>query len=439
MIILSWNIRGLGSSDKHREVRNIVRRFKCDILIFYETKVESSSHSLLLNIRGGKLTQQETLPSHGALGGILIGWDDRIVTYVDTQVGLFSLSLKFRNILDNFEWWLTGVYGPCTSNLKSAFLDELRQLISSVGSNWMIGGNFRITRFSHEHSTRSGITSSMANFNDFIATAGLIDFSPNNCLYTWSNFQEHAIMVKLDRFLISPSWETQYPRSIYLGKFKAILDHIPICLDIIPPGWGPFPFKFYKSWFLLNGFDNLVKNCISAFVSSANPIDRLSYKLKEVKKTINAWIPNRTRNWSYRLQAIESSLQGNDIQAKSHPISTEVWHRKQELRRERHKVLLEQEVYWKQRSRVQWLKEEDLNTTFFHKVANGRKMFSTISSLLINDIHIDSPSTIRSSIEQYFFSLFNKHRYSLVNFDWDYLILRKFFDPSTLEVLFSEE
>ena len=69
----------------------------------------------------------------------------------------------------------------------------------------MIGGDFSITKFSHEHSNRSGITSSIANFNDFIATTGLTDFSPNNCLYTWSNFQEHAIMVKLDWFLISPS------------------------------------------------------------------------------------------------------------------------------------------------------------------------------------------------------------------------------------------
>ena len=87
----------------------------------------------------------------------------------------------------------------------------------------------------------------MANFNDFIATAGLIDFSPNNYLYTWSNFQEHAIMVKLDWFFISPSWETQDPRSIYLGKFRDISDHIPIYLNTILPGWGPFPFKFYKS------------------------------------------------------------------------------------------------------------------------------------------------------------------------------------------------
>ena len=162
-------------------------------------------------------------------------------------------------------------------------------------------------------------------------------------------------MVKLDRFLVSPSWETQYPRSICSGKFRVISDHIPICLDTVPLGWGPFPFKFYRSWFLLDGFDILIKNCISSFASSANPIDRLSYKLKEIKKSIKAWIPERTRNWSSRLQEIETSILGIDIQAETSPIPLELWHRKQELRRHYHNILLEQELYWKQRYRVQWL------------------------------------------------------------------------------------
>ena len=70
MIILSWNIRGLGSGLKRREVRNLVRRFKCDILILCETKVDSHSHPLLRNIGGGRLSQWEMLPSQGASGGI---------------------------------------------------------------------------------------------------------------------------------------------------------------------------------------------------------------------------------------------------------------------------------------------------------------------------------------------------------------------------------
>ena len=73
MIILSRNIRGLGSSGKHRKVRNIVRKFKCDILILCETKFASPSHALLRNLRGGRYNKWEFLPFLGDSGGILIG------------------------------------------------------------------------------------------------------------------------------------------------------------------------------------------------------------------------------------------------------------------------------------------------------------------------------------------------------------------------------
>ena len=66
---------------------------------------------------------------------------------MDIFVGHFFLSLKFSNNLDNFDWWLTEVYGPCSSNLKFVFLDELRQLLSTLDSNWVIGGGLTASTF----------------------------------------------------------------------------------------------------------------------------------------------------------------------------------------------------------------------------------------------------------------------------------------------------
>ena len=189
----------------------------------------------------------------------------------------------------------------------------------------------------------------------------------------------------------------------------------------------------------MDGFDILIKNYISPFASSANPIERLSYKLKEIKKSIKACIPERTRNWSSRLQEIEASILGIDIQAETCPIPLDLWHRKQVLRRHHHNILLEQELYWKQRSRVQWLKEGDLNTTFFHKIANGRRRSNSISSLLINGTHTDSPEVIRRSFEQFFSSLFNKPKCPLVNINWDHLLPWKITNSSVLELLFTED
>jgi hypothetical protein len=51
------------------------------------------------------------LDSGGALGGILITWDKRVVEKVDVCMGDFTLVVSFRNVVDRFVWAFAGVYG----------------------------------------------------------------------------------------------------------------------------------------------------------------------------------------------------------------------------------------------------------------------------------------------------------------------------------------
>ena len=81
-----------------------------------------------------------------------MGWDDSSSSQLDFFQGSFSVSIKFRNAEDSFEWWLTGVYGPCLALAKVQILDELRHIQSFVGDNWVIGRDFNFTRFSYERS-----------------------------------------------------------------------------------------------------------------------------------------------------------------------------------------------------------------------------------------------------------------------------------------------
>ena len=117
----------------------------------------------------------------------------------------------------------------------------------------------------------------------------------------------------------------------------------------------------------------------------------------------------------------------------------EAWNRKQALRSKHFNILAEQEIYWKQRSRIQWLKEGDLNTSFFHKMANYRRRINTISSLLVNDAYIDSLTIIYNAIEKHFFSLFNKPPRPGITLVWDLLLPIKVSEPDNLEIPFSKE
>ncbi|RVW96745.1 putative mitochondrial protein [Vitis vinifera] len=51
-------------------------------------------------------------------------------------------------------------------------------------------------------------------------------------------------------------------------------------------------------------------------------------------------------------------------------------------RREVEDLLLKEEVHWRQKSRVKWIKEGDCNSKFFHRMANGRGSRKFIKSLI---------------------------------------------------------
>lgn len=96
-----------------------------------------------------------------------------------------------------------------------------------------------MTRFSFERSNGTHFTPLMSDFNDFIPSCSLHDFSPNNFSYMWTNFHQKVTLVKLDRFLVSINWESHYPASVCSGKSRIVSDHLPIYLNTRPPGWGP--------------------------------------------------------------------------------------------------------------------------------------------------------------------------------------------------------
>lgn len=53
---------------------------------------------------------------------------------------------------------------------------------------------------------------------------------------------------------------------------------------------------------------------------------------------------------------------------------------RKELRKNLEEVILKEEILWAQKAGVQWLKEGDSNTRFFHWVANGSRKERQLTS-----------------------------------------------------------
>ena len=70
--------------------------------------------------------------------------------------------------------------------------------------------------------------------------------------------------------------------------------------------------------------------------------------------------------------------------------------------------LLQEEISWRQKSRVRWLKEGDKCTKFFHQIASANRRNNTIESLIVNGSLTSDPACIGEHIVNYYESLFSE-------------------------------
>ncbi|KAA3475036.1 reverse transcriptase [Gossypium australe] len=116
---------------------------------------------------------------------------------------------------------------------------------------------------------------------------------------------------------------------------------------------------------------------------------------------------------------LEQRLEGLYSQDISDDVLAEIVEARLDLNLEADK----EELYWEQRARVNWLKDRDRNTSFFHKMAGLRHFHGKISELIdANGIRHSAPKEMVKMASDYFEDLFtaseigvDEHIFSLVD------------------------
>lgn len=102
---------------------------------------------------------------------------------------------------------------------------------------------------------------------------------------------------------------------------------------------------------------------------------------------------------------LTSELQAIDQLEERTTLSEEMSDKRASLISDLQRILSEEEILWKTRSKQRWLRESDDNTKFFHAVANGRKRINAIE-VIEDDYGRDISSEERK--RSYFFNKFKQ-------------------------------
>lgn len=222
--------------------------------------------------------------------------------------------------------------------------------------------------------------------------------------FTWERGRGTAAWVqeRIDRAMVSDSWLSLFPQARLTNLIAAMSDHTPILIETAPRTISSrnFRFRFENSW-LRESDLVLVVNSSWEESSSLDLISRLHMCTVRLER----WGKELARKFKHRINSYKTDILR--LQGKDDSSSVDSYARaKQNLAN----LPLQEEAYWKQRSKSFWLKEGDANTRFFHASTSTRKRVNEIHFLCDdNGMQFDKIGDMCHIVKDYFSNLFSEN------------------------------
>ncbi|KAK2654070.1 hypothetical protein Ddye_013926 [Dipteronia dyeriana] len=114
---------------------------------------------------------------------------------------------------------------------------------------------------------------------------------------------------------------------------------------------------------------------------------RLCAKAKAVKSKLKSWVRS-SKLKVVQPYVLEEQLRNIDRHVVSSGWTNTLKQDRVKLVEELWKNLSREEQTWRQKSRINWLRDGDKNTKFFHSVASGRRRHNLIEGVSFNGVSV---------------------------------------------------
>ncbi|XP_062014693.1 uncharacterized protein LOC133731307 [Rosa rugosa] len=399
--ILTWNCRGLNNIETQDALVNIVRQRNPSIVFLSETL---ATPDLLNDIRrrigfDGVLCS----PREDDCRGLGLFWRNEIplrlrnysANHIDAEVGVVGSEGVFR---------FTGIYGVATTANRSITWNLLRTLAAQVHIPWLIAGDFNeILDLADKSGDPARSVHQMNRFRQALVDCGLMDMGFVGSRFTWAN---RFTKERLDRAFQNFQWRELYPFSPVITLPLSRSDHCPLLLetnpDRPPVRRPPRRFRFEEMWLSHADCENVVKTGWMVPTTGAS-MAQVGRKIKKTGNLILSWHEGVFQQRQVEMKLIQSKLDVIMRTDHQHSHFQEI----RGLQFRLNELLSINETYWRQRSKVQWLREGDRNTSFFHRRASNRRSRNRVKGLMIEDGQWTSkPGEVENILLRYYETIF---------------------------------
>lgn len=188
-------------------------------------------------------------------------------------------------------------------------------------------------------------------------------------------------MKKLDWVFGNIPLHTTWPaaRAVFLPRQNSDHSAMILRLEAAPPR-DKCSFKFINLWAQHGDFMEIVQGVWNQHIVG-NPMFQLTAKLGILKQHLRGKHRNSTSHISHRVFTARKAWNAAQESLDSDPQNVTIGDTERHLAKTYMNLCKEEEAFYKQRSRVQWLTLGDHNTKFFHRSLLHRNARNTISSL----------------------------------------------------------
>ncbi|WMV13369.1 hypothetical protein MTR67_006754 [Solanum verrucosum] len=335
-------------------------------------------------------------------------WDKRVWRGELVIAANQMVTCKFEGINQALTWFLSAVYASCDPITRRELWQEFINIKELCNGPWVACGDFNATRYPNERSEGHGITTPMTEFSDWINEMEFIDPPLFGGSFTWRRGDNHMSASRIDRFLFSSQWD-----GTFTGIKQSILprigsDHSPILLECGDLNLKKSYFKFEQWWLRVEGFSDKVKDWWESFNITGTGSYVLASKLRMLKGKLKEWKRENRNNWNQRKEEILNQLSILEKTQELRLLSEDELLQKVHLSMEFEDVAKNEEIAWRQRSRVHWLKHGDKNTKFFHRMATAHKRFNTIDMLMVEGVTVTDSEEIKGTIINFYQNLYRE-------------------------------
>lgn len=355
-----WNVRGINETDKHSKFRRWIYNHHISVGALLETHLKEPSMIPVINA---------LCPGWNFYSNHQSDHDGRIVLIWKPSINVTLLHQSRQSMTCRVDsppdapFFFTAIYAGNTAEERTELWVELLNLQNSLlldSSPWLVVGDFNEITHPAEHSasTVTSFTPHMVEFNTCLSQLEIRDLRFHGPRFMWSNkCPENPIAKKLDRALINEHWLDLYPNS--LAKFlpPEFSDHSPCCiiLDSPLPLAGTKPFKIFNYLTSHPDFLSLVAESWTCTETEIHTLALLSAKQKDLKRELKRLNKENFSEIQRRVIETNSLFTHAQVLSLQQPTCPNFAAEK-ELRDKLNMLRRVEEEYFKQLSRINWLK-----------------------------------------------------------------------------------